>query len=135
MTIGQLAGRTGVGVDTVRFYERRGLLPEPPRTTAGYRVYDEASVGRLRFILRAKALGFSLGETSDLLSLRLDTGACAADVRARAEEKVGEIVEKIEDLERMRRSLLGLIDECGGQGDIRGCPILQDLSREVGAGG
>ncbi len=135
MTIGQLAGRTGVGVDTVRFYERRGLLPEPPRTTAGYRVYDEASVGRLRFILRAKALGFSLGETSDLLSLRLDTGACAADVRARAEEKVGEIVEKIEDLERMRRSLLGLIDACGGQGDIRGCPILQDLSREVGAGG
>src|ERR687885_2847805 len=94
LTIGQIARRAGVGVETVRFYERQGLLEEPARKESGYRQYAEEVVARLRFIRRAKRLGFSLKEITDLLALRLDPEATAADVKRRAEAKVADIEAK-----------------------------------------
>ncbi len=85
LTIGQLARRADVGVETVRFYQRKGLLAEPDRRPSGYRQYDEAIVDRLRFIKRAKELGFTLNEIKELLSLRLDPSTTCADVKNRAE--------------------------------------------------
>lgn len=128
MTIGTLARRAEVGVETIRFYERQGLLPEPPRTASGYRRYPREAVERLRFIQRAKQLGFSLRETSELISLRLDEGACAADVRARAEDKARDIDEKICDLQRMRASLAQLVAACTGEGRAEDCAILSALA-------
>lgn len=99
---GQVAQRAGVRVDTVRFYERQGLIPEPPRTRSGYRQYPCETVDRLRFIQRAKTLGFMLEETRELLELRLNDGARSADVRRRAGAKLREIDRKIQDLRKMR---------------------------------
>ena len=128
MTIGQVAQAAEIGVETIRFYERRGLIAEPPRTSSGYRQYPPETVARLRFIQRAKDLGFSLKDTEELVSLRLDAAGCAADVRARAEEKIREIEEKIHDLERMRKSLDRLVQACTGQGSGRECAILESFS-------
>ena len=130
MTIGQVADGAGVGIETIRFYEREGLIPKPPRTPAGYRQYSVDTVERLRFIQRAKELGFSLRETQELLALRLGHGMSAADVRARAAEKVRDIGEKIRDLETMRESLTALVSTCPGQGSLDCCPILVALARD-----
>lgn len=132
MTIGQVAERTDLGVETIRFYERQGLVPEPPRTAAGYRQYPPETVDRLRFIQRAKELGFSLREIQELLNLRLDGGACASDVRERAEAKVHDIEARIRDLERMRTALAELTAACTGQGGSGRCAILDALD---GGGG
>jgi MerR family transcriptional regulator, copper efflux regulator len=132
LTIGQVAGEAAVGVETVRFYEREGLIPPPPRTPSGYRQYPADTVERLRFIQRAKELGFSLRETQELLSLRVGRDRSAADVRARAAEKVEEIGRKIRDLEAMRDSLTALMSTCPGQGSTDTCPILVSLSRADG---
>lgn len=127
LTIGQLAGRAGVGVETVRFYEREGLLDEPPRRESGYRQYEEVVVDRLRFILRAKELGFTLKEIKELLSLRLDPSTTCADVKRRAEAKITDIEEKIRTLRRMKRALVKLTRACSGQGPTSECPILESL--------
>jgi MerR family transcriptional regulator, copper efflux regulator len=132
MMIGEVARRAGVSVETIRFYERQGLVPEPPRTPAGYRQYPEETVSRLRFIQRAKQLGFSLREIAGLISLRLADDASSPDVCARAVTKLGEIDEKIRDLERMRESVAMLVEACSGSGVMDGCPILVALSTEVG---
>jgi MerR family transcriptional regulator, copper efflux regulator len=129
LTIGQVAEQAAVGVETVRFYEREGLIPSPPRTPAGYRQYSADTVERLRFIQRAKELGFSLRETQELLALRLGAGTSAAHVRARAAEKVEDIGRKIRDLEAMRASLAALMDRCAGDGGLDTCPILVALTR------
>src|SRR5215469_14163370 len=102
LTIGQLARRAGVGIETVRFYERQGLLAEPARRASGYRQYTEDVVTRLRFIRRAKELGFSLREIAELIALRLDPTKTCGDVRRRAKAKVADIEAKIRDLERMK---------------------------------
>ena len=130
LTIGQVAAGAGVGLETVRFYEREGLIPRPPRTPAGYRQYSTAAVERLRFIQRAKELGFSLRETQELLALRDGGAASAADVRVRAAEKVGDISARIRDLEAMRASLTALMSTCSGRGSVDGCPILVALTRD-----
>ena len=130
LTIGQVAEGAGVGVETIRFYEREGLIPEPPRTPAGYRQCAADTVARLRFIQRAKALGFSLRETQELLALHVGDGASAADVRVRAAEKVGDISARIRDLETMRDGLTALLSTCPGQGALDGCPILVALTRD-----
>jgi MerR family transcriptional regulator, copper efflux regulator len=135
LTIGQVAGEAAVGVETVRFYEREGLIPPPPRTSSGYRQYPADTVERLCFIQRAKDLGFSLRETRELLSLRVGRGRSAADVRARAAEKVADISRKIRDLEAMRESLRALVTTCSGQGSTDTCPILVSLSRADGVKG
>src|SRR5436309_5094914 len=98
LTTGQLARRGGVNLESIRFYERQGLLPKPPRTFSGYRVFSEDSVRRIRFVKRAQELGFSLREIKELLALRLEPGTSCADVRRRAEAKLSDIDRKISDL-------------------------------------
>ena len=131
LTIGQLAGRAEVGVETVRFYERRGLLAEPERRPSGYRQYDEAVVDQLRFIKRAKELGFTLKEIKELLSLRLDPSTTCADVKSRAEEKIDDIQDKIRTLQRMKKALVKVTKACSGRGGTSECPILESLDRDV----
>jgi len=131
MTIGKLAKRAGVGVETIRFYERRGLIPEPPRLSSGYRQYDDATVLRVQFIRRAKELGFTLKEIEGLLSLRVDPNAPCQDVNRRIEAKIEDIEEKIEMLERMKSTLLSLDASCKGLGPISECPILEVLTEQM----
>jgi MerR family copper efflux transcriptional regulator len=127
LSIGEVAKLAGVGIETVRFYERQGLLEEPDRTVSGYRQYEETTVAVLRFVRRAKQLGFTLKEIKVLLSLRLDASATRADVRAQAKAKLADIDAKIADLQRMQESLQKLIQACHGNGVATGCPILQAL--------
>ena len=131
LMIGQLARRAEVGVETVRFYEREGLLEEPARRPSGYRQYDEGVVDRLRFIRRAKQLGFTLKEIRELLSLRLDPATTCADVKSRAEAKLDDIAAKIRSLQRMKRALVKLTKACSGRGAASECPILESLDRHV----
>ena len=127
LTIGDVARRVGVGVETVRFYERQGLLEEPQRRASGYRQYDDEAVAVLRFIRRAKELGFTLKEIKALLALRLDASATKAEVRQQAKAKVAGIEAKIADLQRMRDALQTLVKRCHGDGAASGCPILWAL--------
>lgn len=130
LTIGKVARRAGVGIDTVRFYERKGLIADPPRSDSGYRHYPEDTVARLRFIKKAKELGFSLKEIRELLSLRAQpTGSCA-DVRSRASKKIEDINRRIASLEAMRNALQGLVWECSSDGPRTECPILHALGSE-----
>jgi MerR family mercuric resistance operon transcriptional regulator len=134
MTIGELARRAGVGVQTVRYYERRRLLPAATRRTSGYREFTSAALERLRFIRRAQELGFTLSEIAELLELRLDPHTTAADIKARAEEKIGEIDRKLRDLNRIRHALAHLAGGCrGGRGPTGDCPLLEALGPLDGA--
>lgn len=127
MFIGELADASGVGVETVRFYEREGLLPEPPRTGGGYRVYDADAVRRVRFILRAKELGFTLAETKELLELRVTDPAACGDVEATARAKITDIEARIQELERIRAVLGDLVRACAANEQTGECPILDAL--------
>ena len=127
LTIGQVARSAGVGVETVRFYERQGLLEEPERRESGYRQYTEDVVAWLRFIRRAKELGFTLKEVRELIALRRDPSATRADVRRQAGTKIADIEAKIRDLQRMKEALLKLTAFCRGHGPASGCPILEAL--------
>ena len=128
LTIGKVASRAGLGIETVRFYEREGLIAEPPRSeSSGYRHYPEDTVARLRFVKKAKELGFSLKEIRELLSLKAKPSGSCADVRVRATDKIENINQKIEVLEAMRGALMGLVDECSGTGPRTECPILNAL--------
>lgn len=132
-TIGRAADAAGVGVETVRFYERRGLIAQPPKPAdGGPREYDAAAVARIRFIREAQELGFSLGEIDELLSLRAAPDADCAEVRARAVVKRDEVAAKIAELVRIRAALEDLIDRCPGSGDVDGCTILDLLERAAG---
>jgi MerR family mercuric resistance operon transcriptional regulator len=128
LTIGQLAKQAGVGVETVRFYERKGLLDAPPRRASGYRQYARAVVARLQFIKRAKALGFSLKEIGELLSLRVNPESTCDEVKSRAEAKIADIDNKLRDLQRMKAALLQLATACSGRGPTSHCPILDAMS-------
>ena len=127
LTTGALAEAAGVGRETVRFYERKGLLREPPRTASGYRVYPLESVERLRFIRRAQGLGFTLDEIADLLALRVDEVAACGAVEARAREKLSSVAEKLTELGRMKRALERLVDACQSREPTSDCPILEEL--------
>ena len=129
LSIGQVARQAGVGVETVRFYERQGLLEEPQRKESGYRQYGEDVVKQLRFIRRAKELGFSLKEVAGLLALRHDPSATRSDVRGRALAKVADIEAKIRDLQRVKEALLKVTATCRGNGPAADCPILESLNR------
>jgi len=129
LTIGKLAELSGVGIDTVRFYERRGLLPTPERTASGYRVYTPDTSERIRFIRRAKDLGFSLQEIIKLLTLH-DEGGAKADVRQLTRDKLAEIEQKIDDLTKIKEVLEDLSGRCKGTGDVEGCPIIESLLNE-----
>lgn len=127
MRIGELAEQAGVNVQTVRYYERRGLLREPGRTASGYRTYRGESVKRLRFIKRAQDLGFSLEEIGELLELRVRHASACGEVEAKARDKIGVVEEKVRELERMKRSLESLVAACERREATGECPILEVL--------
>ncbi len=124
---GELAKRAGVNVETLRFYEREGLVPEPPRRVSGYREYPAEVVRLIRFIKRAQELGFSLREVKELLALRVEPGTTCADVREKAQAKVSEVRQKVADLRAIERALKTLTASCSGDGPLSDCPILECL--------
>lgn len=127
LSIGQLARKSGVNVETIRYYERRGLLPAPPRGRSGYRHYSPGDIQRVRFIKRAQRLVFTLKEVSELLQLKVDPQTTCADVRRRAEIKMAEIDHRILELHAMRQVLSKLATSCPGSGPSAECPILDVL--------
>jgi Hg(II)-responsive transcriptional regulator len=129
LTIGALADRAGVGVETIRFYERKGLVRRPPRPGAGFRVYPEDAVGRIRFIRQAQALGFTLQEIGGLLALRVTPGSDCAAVRTRAVSKLAIVEARLAELERIRGALGKLIAACPGRGAVTTCTILEALAQ------
>jgi len=131
MTIGQLAKAAGVNLTTVRFYERRGLIPEPRRTASGYRQYSPDIATRIRFIKNAQELGFTLEEISALLDLKANTTTGCKTIKSRAAHKIEMVDNKIKALKKMRKALQGLHDRCRGRGKIKeGCEILEALGSE-----
>lgn len=130
LTIGAVAKRVGVNIDTIRFYEREGLLPEPVRRASGYRSYDEGAVRQLRFIRRAKDLGFTLEEIRDLLALSADRQRGVKAVKQRAQARLAAIDARIAELTRVRNGLEDLIEACPGHGSPDQCPILKALADE-----
>ncbi len=129
LTVGRTAHLAEVGIPTMRFYERAGLLPKPTRTAANYRLYPEDVVTRIRFIRRAQQLGFTLKEIKDLLELRVSGRTSCAQVRSHAQSKIANIERRIRSLRQMRRALTKLAHECETQsgGD---CPLLKHLEGE-----
>ena len=124
LNIGALARQAGVGVDTVRFYERAGLMPQAQRTASGYRTYAAADVERLRFIRRAKALGFALDEISELLRLSHGRGG-RESVKALAQRRLSGLDAKIRELTVFRDTLAHYVRACSGHGPVEGCPIIE----------
>jgi MerR family copper efflux transcriptional regulator len=129
-TIGEVAKRAGVGIDTVRYYERSDLLPSPTRRASGYREYEASDVRRLRFIRRAKEIGFSLDEIRELLVLSSDRERGVRGIKTRAEERLAAIEARILELQRVRRGLKALIADCPGHGPLEQCPILAALAKD-----
>ena len=128
MKIGELAKAAEIGVETIRFYEKEGLLPGTPRTGSGYRDFGPESLRRLRFIRRARDLGFTLQEIAQLLTLAEDRSADAGLIRERAVEKIADIEGRIQSLERVKSSLQRLVDTGSGADIARAeCPILEAL--------
>ena len=129
MTIARAARAAGVGVETIRFYERRVLIEQPPKPNgSGFRIYSQETVRRIRFIRQAQELGFSLRQIQELLSLRADPGADSASVHARATAKLDEIDTKIRDLQTIRKALKNLIAACPGHGALDCCSIMEALA-------
>lgn len=123
---GLLAKQSGVNAETVRYYEKIGLLPEPPRSKGGHRVYDQTHLQRLSFIRRGRELGFSLEEIQGLLDL-VDTGHyTCAEVRNRTIIHLDDVQQKIRDLKKMERILEGMVAECEGA-TVPDCPIIDAL--------
>jgi MerR family copper efflux transcriptional regulator len=131
MRIGQIAERSGVPTKTIRYYESVGLLPRPDRTASGYRDYDEPALQRLRFVQRARSLGFSVRECANLLALYEDKKRASAEVKGLAREHVAQIDAKMAELRSMRCTLGELIDKCHGD-ERPDCPILDDLAEGSG---
>lgn len=126
MNIGQASGASGVSARMIRHYETIGLMPAAARRESGYRDYAEAEVHALRFIRRARDMGFSIDEIAQLLALWRDQKRASGDVKAMAETRLAEIDRRIEDLSAMRRTLAKLVSSCAGD-DRPDCPILEDL--------
>ncbi|RME21813.1 MAG: heavy metal-responsive transcriptional regulator [Candidatus Zixiibacteriota bacterium] len=130
LTIGKLAKAAGVDHQTVRYYERIGLLPEPNRTPSGYRVYDDTAVGRLKFIRQAKAVGFTLKDIRILLALTEGTGVRCAEVQQFIEDRLRQIREQIEHLQLLEAGLQDLLGQCRRSEVLNGCPVLESLLNE-----
>lgn len=129
--IGELSERTGVGIDTVRYYERQGLMRTAARMASGYRLFDADDVARLHFIRRAKALGFTLEEIRELLALSDHRDEDMASLKAAAATKLADIEHRLVELERVRNGLRTLIDACPGHGAMARCPILNALVEDA----
>lgn len=131
LTIGQLAKHAGVNIETVRYYERLGLLTPSSRTSAGYRVYGPTELRRLYFIKNAQALGFTLHEIEDFLNLRVSSPAACGEVKRKTQAKLSQVERKIEDLQRLARTLRTLIRSCE-KGEVTDqCPMLKSLEDEA----
>ena len=130
LKVGEVAKQAGVKLQTIHYYERRGLLPRPPRTGSNYRAYPEEAVPRVRFIKRAQELGFTLKEIKELLSLRAAPRTRCAGVRECAEAKAQDIDSKVRMLQAMRKALTKLVGECSGKGPVTQCPILEALDSD-----
>lgn len=124
---GQLAQAAHVNIETVRYYEKRGLIPMPSRSPANYRRYPRHTIDRVRFVKHAQDLGFSLDEIKELLSLRATRGARAGEVKRRAARKIEEITDRIHALERIRTALDRLVSQCSGDGPVESCSILHAI--------
>lgn len=132
LTIGVLAKKSGVGVETVKFYHRKGLLPKPTKPSGGgFRHYPEEDVTRIRFIKRAQELGFTLRETKDLLEINTRPSATCSDIKAKAKSKLSEVELKIQDLKRVKASLEELIHACGdGKKAAASCRVMNCFDLE-----
>ena len=128
MNIGRLAELAHVNIDTIRYYERQGLLPPATRSASGYRKYGHGDLERLRFILRSKELGFTLAEIGELLSLTSNRQSDMRGVKRKAEERLAQVDRKIAELRRVKRGLRTLIAACPGRGELECCPIVAALS-------
>lgn len=128
MKIGELAKRAGVRIDTVRYYERQGLLPPPARQASGYRSYLPSDISLLRFVGRAKALGFTLEEIRELLALSGRREDDMGGLKAAATAKLAEVEAKLAELKRIRDGLNTLVASCPGHGALEQCPILNALA-------
>lgn len=131
MTIGALALAAGVGVETVRFYQRRGLLGVPRRPTQGIRWYGQAELARLLFIRRAQRLGFTLKEVTDLL--RLESETSCTGTRALAQERLSDVRQRLADLADIQATLERLVEACSDSGASGACPILAALNTDSAA--
>lgn len=127
LTIGQVAKEANVKIETIRYYERLKLLPEPKRRQSGYRQYSDDVVKRLQFIKNAKKLGFSLKEILELFALRVKSRTTCGDIKNRAESKISDIEDKIKILQKMKNALKKLSRECKGKGPVGKCPILDNF--------
>ncbi|MEL1264390.1 MerR family DNA-binding protein [Pseudoxanthomonas putridarboris] len=130
MNIGQLARQAGVAIDTIRYYERQRLLPEPQRSPSGYRRYESGDVVRLHFIRRAKTLGFALDDIRELLALSDGRDGDMAAMKSAASTKLAVVEQRLQELARMRDALRDLVDACPGHGALAQCPILNALAGE-----
>ncbi len=130
LTIGKLSKMVGVTNDTVRFYERYGLIDPAGRNESNYRLYRVEDVERLRFIKRAKNLGFTLNEIKELLELSQDPEAAKADIKERTEKKIEDIKQNIRDLSKILSALEHLAEMCDGHGSTEDCPILKCLTED-----
>jgi Hg(II)-responsive transcriptional regulator len=131
LTSGQLAKKAEVGVETLRFYEREGLLPRPARTRSNYRQYPAETVERVQFIRRAQLLGFQLRDIKELLALHDNPDAGSRDVRDKAVAKLDDIDQRIKDLEAMKAQLTSLVAACDGSGPAAECPILAAIGAQL----
>lgn len=129
-SIGQIAKQSGVSVETIRYYEKEGLLEKPVRKESGYRQYNETVLDRLSFIQQAKGLGFTLTEILELLSLEIKPGTTSKDIKQMAQSKLNSIEEKMRILRRIQRTLKDLVTQCSGNGDIEQCPILNAIKKK-----
>ena len=130
LTRGALAQTTGCNIETIRYYEKTGLLPDPPRTGAGYRIYTQAHVARLRFILRARELGFPMDDIRGLLGLDDGAAPSCAEVKLRTEHHLADVRAKIADLKRIERVLAETAARCSGA-RVPDCPVLDALTEQV----
>ena len=131
MFIGEVAKKAGVNVETIRFYERRGLVPQPTRREgSGYREYSDEAVSRIRFIRRARELGFTLKEIKEILNLRESPTTTCGELKVRVEQKLADVEARLRDLKQIKMALRKLADECaGGKAPASECPILQALKQ------
>lgn len=128
--IGEVASRADVNKETVRYYEKRNLIPQPDRRRSGYRIFTRRHIDQIRFIKRAQELGFTLSEIKELLGLRMNEETTCSEIKKEALEKYRDVEEKIDDLQRISETLLELIDSCTGEGPKGNCPILDALEGE-----
>jgi MerR family transcriptional regulator, copper efflux regulator len=128
LTVGKLATAAGVGVETIRFYEKRGLVEQPARRGSGYRIYQPEDVTRIRFIKNAQALGFSLKEIADLIELERDARSQCSDLQVRADAKIRLINQKLEELTRMRAELERLSSSCASDQPLSDCKLMKCMA-------